>query len=76
MKIEWNDETKWILGRPNFTFIGLAQLYCKAGHDIPTQSEDEQAFFIHRWLNFYLEHGDAWRDHAEADLRATKEAAQ
>ena len=67
--IAWNEEVEFILGRPCFMFIREAQLYRSLGYNIPKKAEAEQAFFIHRWLNFYLEHGDAWRDVAADDMR-------
>lgn len=71
-----SDEVKFILGRPCFMFIREAKLFRELGYDIPTQAEAEQAFFIHRWLKFYLEHGEKWREVAEADIREHVEKAR
>lgn len=68
-ELAWNGEVEFILGRPCFMFIREAQLFRSLGYDIPKKAEAEQAFFIHRWLNFYLQHGAAWRDVANADIR-------
>jgi hypothetical protein len=67
--VPWDAEVAFILGRPGFMFIREAQLFRSLGYDIPKRAEDEQAFFIHRWLNLYFRHGDAWRDVANADIR-------
>ncbi len=72
----WNDEIAFILGRPCFMFIHEAQLFRSLGYDIPKRAEDEQAFFIHRWLNFYFIHGDAWREKANADIYEHIDRAQ
>lgn len=63
-----DEEMKFILGRPCFTFVGLAEVYRAAGHDIGRRAEEEQAFFIHRWLTFYAAHGSEWRVFAGQDI--------
>lgn len=57
-----NDETRWILGRPNFWCASVAQVLREDGHEIKKKAEDEQAAVIHWLLNLYLKHGDKWRD--------------
>lgn len=72
----WDEEIAFILGRPGFMFIREAELFRSLGYDIPKRAEDEQAFFIHRWLHFYFMHGAEWRDRANADIRAHIELAR
>lgn len=75
---ELNDETRWILGRPNFTLISMAHSLRLLGHDIPKKSEDEQAACIYWMLCMYEKHGDKWRDEVRkyfADGKARLEAA-
>lgn len=67
--IAWDEDVAFILGRPCFMFIREAQLFRSLGYVIPKQAEAEQAFFIHRWLNFYLQHGADWRNVANDDIR-------
>ena len=66
--VAWDDEVRWILGRPNFSVARLAQrlqqmdpLY-KATE---ARAEDEQAVAIHWMLNLYLKHGREWRSEAD-----------
>jgi hypothetical protein len=63
-----DDEVKWILGRPNFWCANIAGALRRAGHEIETSSEDEQACVIHWMLSIYLEHGSKWRDVAHKFL--------
>lgn len=79
--IPLNDETRWILGRPNFWCYSVAQVLRQDGHEIETKSEVEQASVIHWLLNLYLKHGDDWRGAAQletkrikAEVEATKQA--
>lgn len=65
---ELNDETRWILGRPNFTCPAIANLLRKNGHDIPNKSEEEQAATIYCFLTMYEKHGDNWREKVKEDL--------
>jgi len=69
MMFELNDETRWILGRPNFTCIHMANVLRKNGHEIAKKAEDEQAAVIYWMLTMYEKHGDNWRDEAEKWLK-------
>ena len=62
--VAWNEHTRWILGRPNFTLISMAQSLRLMGHEIPTKAEDEQAYCIWWLLSQYQQHGDNWREEA------------
>ena len=72
-KVRWpellplNDDTRWILGRPNFWCYSVAQVLREDGHEIPTKAEEEQAAVIHWLLHLYLEHGDQWRKVAQQE---------
>lgn len=68
MKIELNDQTKQILGMICLQCGPIAHLLAKGGWTIKTRAEDEQAAVIHWLLNLYLEHGDNWREIAQAEL--------
>lgn len=63
-----DDETRWILGRPNFACAGIASKLREHGHKIECRSEDEQASVLHWMLGFYAKYGVAWRHEAEAYL--------
>jgi hypothetical protein len=63
-QIPLDDETRWILGRPNFICGPIARDLRRAGHQIDEKAEDEQAAVILWMLNLYLKHGRAWRNKA------------
>jgi hypothetical protein len=67
---ELDDETRWILGRPNFMCAPIARQLRAKGHVIAEKAEDEQAVAIHWMLCLHEEHGASWRDHANAYLKA------
>lgn len=62
-------ELSEILGRPNFMCMSIANVYRAAGFDIPNKSEVEQAFVLHRFIGIWMQHGVAWKDEAEKDIR-------
>lgn len=57
-----NDETRFILGLPNFRTGPMAHRLRELGHDIKTKCEDEQAYAIHWMLTLLEEHGAEWRN--------------
>lgn len=63
-----DDETRWILGRPNFACAGIAAKLRTQGHEIARKAEAEQAFVIWWMLCVYENHGTKWRDVAEEML--------
>ena len=63
-----------VLGLPNFRTGPIAHVFRAAGADIRTKCEDEQAFVLDRFLRLAIKHGDAWREAAEADIKAAYEA--
>jgi hypothetical protein len=66
---ELNDETRWILGRPNFVCSPYAARLRTLGHKIEARAEDEQAYVLHWMLSMYEQHGEDWRKQAAAYLR-------
>ncbi|MGC6386532.1 hypothetical protein ACMV8I_02560 [Ewingella sp. S1.OA.A_B6] len=67
-----NEDLVEILGRPNFTCSGIAEIFRGNGADIKRKSENEQAFIIHWLIGVYLTHGSDWRLVAEASLQISK----
>lgn len=70
--IELNDETRWILGRPNFACAGIAEKLRQQGKKIERKAEHEQAAVIHWMLETYKLYGDSWREHGERLLNTPK----
>lgn len=71
--VPMNQQTRWIMGQPNFRCAGYASQLRAIGHEINRKSEDEQAHVMHWMLNLYFEHGDKWRNKAQ-ELLAVKHA--
>ena len=64
--LEWNDEIKWILGRPCFAVARIAWILRDSGYkEIRTKAEDEQALAIFFMLEMYEKYGENWRKEAE-----------
>lgn len=63
-----DEQTRIILGRPNFACIRTAQRMRELGHRIGRRAEDEQAAVIHLHLTMYQKHGVAWLEHTLAYL--------
>ncbi len=70
--IPLNEDTLWILGRPNFWCAPVAEMLREDGHQIQQRSESEQAAVIHWLLNLYLENGDGWRIVAQRETARIK----
>jgi hypothetical protein len=68
---ELNDETRWILGLPNFRCSPIAWRLNQLGivPRIAKRAEDEQAGAIHWMLSMYETHGEDWREHARTVLQ-------
>lgn len=64
---------KSVLGMMCFNISHYAHVYQAAGFNIPKKAEEEQAFCLHRWLGFALEHGDKWTDIANQELKDLRE---
>lgn len=63
-----NDDTRWILGRPNFACGGIAQALRVLGQSIECKAEAEQAAVIHWMLTLWEAHGAGWREAADRVL--------
>lgn len=68
ISFEWNDETKWILGRPNFWCGPIADRLRQLGHSIARKGEEEQAYVIHWMLSLYTLYKEKWREAGEIAL--------
>lgn len=66
--MQLNEQTRFILGMPNFRCAPIAHRLVKLGHEIPPRSEEEQAYVINWMLELYEEHGDEWRKQVELIL--------
>ena len=58
LPIEPTKAIKTALSYQCFYFINAAQVYRKLGFDIPKKAEDEQSFFLHKFLILAIEHGN------------------
>lgn len=67
--MELNNETRFILGRPNFWCGSVSHRLRELGHDIPKKAEEEQAHVIHWMLGLYEKYGDKWREEFEAYIK-------
>lgn len=71
---ELNDDTRWILGRPNFFCGPIAHQLRRMGRDIPRKAEDEQAAVLHWMLQLWEQHGARWRLEANKELDVAADA--
>jgi len=62
IEMDLNEDTKFILGRPNFWCGSIAPLLRESGYEIPKKAEDEQAYVIHWMLSIYEKHGESWKE--------------
>ena len=60
--IEWNDETRWILGRSAAYCAPIAGSLRLRGDDIPPTAEADQAAVIYWMLQMYEKYGASGRD--------------
>ncbi|WP_446906132.1 hypothetical protein [Acinetobacter baumannii] len=63
-----------ILGMQCFQFIRTAQIYRELGFEIKKRAENEQAFFLFKFLHLALVHGDKYLDVFNAETRKLIEA--
>jgi len=68
MIIEFDEEVKWILGRPCFWCGPIAHRLNQLGYHIKPQAEEEQAAVIFWMLGLYEKNGINWRQKAEEEL--------
>ena len=66
--IEFDEEVKWILGRPCFMCGPIAKKLRGLGHKIRSRAEEEQAMVIYWMLCLYEKHGKEWRQKATEEL--------
>ncbi len=66
--VEWNEDTKWILGLPNFQCGPLARILRGQEFVIDCKAETEQAFVICFFLNLYLQDKKTWKEEASKVL--------
>ena len=67
-----DDDLIAILGRPNFTCIGIANRLRQLGTEIKTRSEDEQAHVIAFLLRHWIADRENWADNAATALEGSK----
>lgn len=65
-----------VLGTMVFRTSPMARVYRKAGHDIPTKIEDEQAFMLDRMIRIVLKHGEGWIRVLDDDYKAAMAEAK
>lgn len=73
---ELTSELREILGTMCFQVIDMARLYREVGRDIPKRAEDEQAFFLHRFLTHWFEREPDWRSGFANEIRPMIEEAK
>lgn len=67
--MEFTNDVKWILGRPNFWCGPIAHQLVRLGlAEIPPSSEDEQAFVLHWLLGLHAAYGPKFREAADKIL--------
>ena len=74
-----NEPTKAIktaLSYQCFDFIKVAQVYRNLGFDIPKKAEDEQSFFLHKFLILAIKHGNDFIKVFNAETKAMIEAKE
>lgn len=68
-----NEDVKWILSRPCFTFIDITQILRAGGQKIVQRAEDEQFAGMIWMLKLHQKHGEKWREEGKRELKAIKE---
>ena len=67
--IKFDEETKLILGQPNFAVAKYAHRRRELGEKIETKAEAEQAHVLFWWLSLYAKHGKNWWDEMIKELK-------
>lgn len=67
--IEMTRPMKDALGFMCFQLIGVANLYRNCGHEIARKAEEEQAFFLFKFLLLAVEHGEKWRQVLDEEIK-------
>ena len=76
IKVIWDEDTQWILGRPCFAIADIARVLRLGGQEIKTRAEDEQAAAIFWMLGQYEKHGKDWRKKGDEELRQIVQEAK
>lgn len=69
--IPFDDEVRFILGRPIFWCGSLSRDLRDLGHEIPKKAEEEQAYVLYWMLGLYAQHGSEWRTKFEEAFQKT-----
>lgn len=73
-ELPFNDEVRWILGRPCFAVANIARLLHEKGiYTCKEKAEDEQAVALHFMLSQYLKHGANWREEGQKEIARIRE---
>lgn len=73
--MKFDQHVCFILGRPNFAVAPIAHVLRKAGQEIKTKAEDEQAAGIYWMLCLYEKHGDSFYEIADDLIKGMKNGA-
>ncbi len=71
--IVFDDEVKFILGRPCFVVTEEAEMLRSRGQQIPYRAEDQQAAVLFWLLQMYQEYGAEWRQAVRREIEAWRE---
>lgn len=74
LPVEPSEAIKTALSYQCFDFIKVAQVYRNLGFDIPKKAEDEQSFFLHKFLILAIKHGNDFIKVFNAETKAMVEA--
>lgn len=74
LPIEPSEAIKTALSYQCFDFIKVAQVYRNLGFDIPKKAEDEQSFFLHKFLILAIKHGNDFIKVFNAETKAMVDA--
>ena len=76
LPVEPTQAIKTALSYQCFDFIKVAQIYRDHGFDIPKKAENEQSFFLHKFLLLAIKHGDDFIKIFNAETKAMIEAQE
>ena len=76
LPVEPTQAIKTALSYQCFDFIKVAQIYRDHGFDIPKKAENEQSFFLHKFLLLAIKHGDDFIKFFNAETKAMIEAQE
>ena len=76
LPVEPTQAIKTALSYQCFDFIKVAQIYRDHGFDIPIKAENEQSFFLHKFLLLAIKHGNDFIKFFNAETKAMIEAQE